>query len=147
MHDPATSETWQTALGKDFGGMAQVDDERGQQGTNSIFVMTHDEIACIPKKQTVTYACVVVDLCPQKADPHCIQITTGGNLINYLSKLSTRTADLTTSKMMCNSVLSTEGAFDRTVGQIRIYEDAVSFVPRIDQKTILFEEICIKQIR
>ncbi len=110
MHDPTTLETWQTAFWKDFGGMAQVDDERAQQGTNSIFVMTHDEIARIPKNQTVTYARVVVDFCPQKADPHCIQITTGGNLINYLGKLSTRTTDLTTSKMMWNSVLSTEGA-------------------------------------
>ena len=40
MHDPATAEVWQTAFGKDFGGMAQGDDKTGQKGTNSIFVMT-----------------------------------------------------------------------------------------------------------
>jgi hypothetical protein len=34
----------------------------------------------------------------------------GGNLINYLGELSTCTADITTSKLMWNSVLSTEGA-------------------------------------
>jgi hypothetical protein len=67
-------------------------------------------IAKIPKNQTVTYARVLVDFRPQKADPHCIRITVGGNLINYPGKLSTRTADLTTSKLMWNSVLSTEGA-------------------------------------
>ena len=39
MNDPATAEVWQTALGKDFGGMAQGDDKTGQKGTNSIFVM------------------------------------------------------------------------------------------------------------
>jgi hypothetical protein len=79
LHNPATSETWQTAFGKDFGGMVQGDNRTGQKGTNSIFVMTHDEVARIPKNQTVTYARVVVDFCPQKADPHCIRITAGGN--------------------------------------------------------------------
>ena len=41
MHDPATAEVWQTAFGKDFGGMAQGDPKTGQKGTNSVFVMTH----------------------------------------------------------------------------------------------------------
>ncbi len=34
----------------------------------------------------------------------------GGNLINYPGKLSTQTANLTTSKLMWNSILSTKGA-------------------------------------
>ena len=110
MHDPDTAETWQTAFGKDFGGMAQGDKKTGQKGTNSIFVMTHDEIKLIPRTQTITYARVVVDFRTQKADPYRIRITAGGNLINYPGELSTRTADLTTSKLMWNSVLSTEGA-------------------------------------
>ncbi len=109
MHDPDTSEVWQTAFDKDFGGMAQGDNKTGQKGTNFIFVMTHDEIQTIPKNQTVTYARIVVDFHPQKADPHCIRITAGGNLINYPGELSTRTADLTTSKLMWKSILSTAG--------------------------------------
>jgi hypothetical protein len=44
MHDPATAEIWQTAFGKDFGGMAQGDLKMGQKGTNALFVMTHDKI-------------------------------------------------------------------------------------------------------
>jgi hypothetical protein len=88
--------------------MAQGDNKTGQKGTNSIFVMTHNEIQTIPKNQTVMYARAVVDFCPQKADPHCICITAGGNLINYPGELSTWTADLTTSKLMWNSVLSTQ---------------------------------------
>jgi hypothetical protein len=72
MHDPATSEVWQTAFGKDFGGMAQRDEKTGQKGTNSIFVMTCNEIKCIPSDRTVTYARVVVNFRPQKADPHQI---------------------------------------------------------------------------
>ncbi len=54
------------------------------------------------------YARVVVDFCPQKANPHQIQITVGGNLINYPGEITTRTAGLTTSKLMRNSVLSTK---------------------------------------
>jgi hypothetical protein len=61
MHDPATSKTWQTTFGKDFGGMAQGDNKTGQKGTNSIFAMTHDKISRIPTNQTVTYARVVAD--------------------------------------------------------------------------------------
>ena len=52
----------------------------------------------------------MVDFRPQKADPHRIRITAGGNLIYYPGELSTRTADLTTSKLLWNSVLSTPGA-------------------------------------
>ncbi len=110
MNNPATMETWQTAFGKDFGGIAQGDIKTGQKGTNAIFVMTHAEILRIPADRTITYARVVVDFRPQKADPHCIRITAGGNLINYPGELTTRTADLITSKLMWNSVLSTEGA-------------------------------------
>ena len=110
MNDPDTMEIWQTAFGKDFGGMAQGHNKTGKEGTNTIFVMTHAEILLIPADRTITYARAVVDFCPQKADPHRIRITAGGNLINYPGELTTRTANLTTSKLMRNSVLSTEGA-------------------------------------
>jgi hypothetical protein len=86
MHDPATAEVWQTAFGKDVGGMVQGDDKTGQKETNSIFVMTHAEI-----KQA--YADKV-----QKEDPYQIRITAGGNLLTYKGDVSTRTADLSTSK-------------------------------------------------
>jgi hypothetical protein len=61
MGNPTTAETWRTAFGKDFGGMAQGDLKMGQTGTNSMFVMAHKEILCILPNQTVTYACLVVD--------------------------------------------------------------------------------------
>jgi hypothetical protein len=57
MHDPAMEETSKTAFGKDFGGMAQRDKKMGQQGTNPIFVMTHDNITRISKHQTATCPC------------------------------------------------------------------------------------------
>ncbi len=72
--------------------------------------MTHKEISRIPKGQTIIYVQDVVAFFPQKADSNCIRITAGGNLIKYPGKLSTRTADLTTSKLMWNNVLSTKDA-------------------------------------
>ena len=90
--------------------MAQGDEKTGTKGKNCIFVMNHDEIANIPKDCVVTYARVVVDFRPQKDDPNRVRITAGGNLIKYPGKLTTRTADLTTSKLLWNSVISTDDA-------------------------------------
>jgi hypothetical protein len=70
MHNPATAKIWQKSFRKDFSSMAQGDLKTGQKGTNAIFVMTHAEIQNIPRNQMVTYARVVVNFCPQKADPH-----------------------------------------------------------------------------
>ena len=72
--------------------------------------MTHEEIKCIPGDITVTYACIVVDFRTQKTDPNRVRITVGGNLIDYPYELTTRTADITTSKVMRNSVIITPGA-------------------------------------
>ena len=44
MNYPATAEVWQTAFGKDFGGMVQGDNKTGQKGTNAMFVMTREDI-------------------------------------------------------------------------------------------------------
>jgi hypothetical protein len=46
--------------------MAQGDHKTVQKVTNSIFVMTHDEIKRIPKNQTVMYARVVVNIARKK---------------------------------------------------------------------------------
>ena len=110
MKDPATAETWMTAFGKNFGGMCQGENKTGQKGTNAMFVMTPSDIPNIPKDRTITYAWVVVNHRPQKEDPNHIWITAGGNLINYPGKLTTRTANITTAKLLWNSVISTLGA-------------------------------------
>jgi hypothetical protein len=106
MNDPTTAEVWMTAFGKDFGGMNQGDNKMGPKGTNAMFVMLPSNIPNIPKDRFITYARVVVDHCPQKADPNRIRITAGGSLINYPSKLTTQMADITTAKLLWNSMLS-----------------------------------------
>ena len=47
----------------------------------------------------------------QKEDPNHAKNTTGGNLIAYLDELTTRTSDLTVTKILWNSVLNTDNAY------------------------------------
>ena len=106
---PEFTQVWETAFGKEFGNQAQGDNRTGEKGTNTLFVMDHDEIAKIPKDRTITYGRIVIDYRPQKEDPNRVRITAGGNLItDYPGDVTTRTADLTTSKILWNSVISTE---------------------------------------
>lgn len=108
--DPATQQTWTKAFGKEFGNLAQGDNNTNTPGTDSIFVLTHEEIQRIPHDRTITYARIVVDYRTQKKDPNRVRLTAGGNLIDYPGELTTRTADLTTTKMLWNSVISTTDA-------------------------------------
>ena len=73
MKDPATAEIWQTASGKEFGGMAQGDNKTVQKGRNAIFVMNHHNITKVLKAgKKFTYANPVVDHRSQKVDPNRI---------------------------------------------------------------------------
>ena len=62
------------------------------------------------KGKKPTYERVVVDFHPQKEDTNRVRITAGGNLIKYAGELTTQIADLTSAKMLWNSVISTDGA-------------------------------------
>ena len=64
----------------------------------------------IPADQTVTYARIVIDYRAQKDDPNRVRITVSGNLIDYPEELTLRTSDLTTIKLLWNSVISTPNA-------------------------------------
>ena len=72
--------------------------------------MNKNAIQNIPKDRTVTYARIVVDYRPQKVDLYRVILTVGGNLLNVPGDLSTRTAEMTTSKLLFNSVISTDEA-------------------------------------
>ena len=106
--DPITREIWLEAMAKELGRLAQ--DWGTMKGTNTIEFMSLDKIARIPKGKVVTYARIVVNFRPQKEDPNRVRITAGGNLIDYPHELTTRTADLTTAKILWNSIISTKGA-------------------------------------
>jgi hypothetical protein len=80
------------------------------KGTNTIFYLSHANICKIPQDRTVTYARIVIDHCPQKEDPNRVCITVGGNLIDYPFELTTHTANMVSSKILWNSVISTKDA-------------------------------------
>jgi hypothetical protein len=82
----------------------------GQKGTNSVFVMTHNKIDIARKAgHKWTYAQIIIDYQPQKEVPNWIHIAVSGNLITYKGDTSMRTANLTMSKLLWNSILRAEG--------------------------------------
>ena len=97
-------------LGRLSQGWRKKGDEHYTKCTNAFFFMDLDEIREIPRDRVVTYARIVVDYRPQKKDSNRVRVTAGGNLINYPFELTTRTADITTSKILWNSTISTPGA-------------------------------------
>ena len=105
---PELKETWEEAMCTELGKILEGYGE--EKGTNTVKFLTHDEIRAIPKDRTITYARIVVDYRKQKKDSNRVRITVGGNLLKSDEELTVRTADLTTTKMMWNSVISTEGA-------------------------------------
>ena len=73
------------------------------KGTNTIYFI---DISKVPKGRKVTYVRVVSALRPEKANPHRIRWTVGGDKVEYPFDVSTKTADLTTAKLLINSVVS-----------------------------------------
>jgi hypothetical protein len=109
MHNPVLSPLWVPAMSKELHRLAQV--RVGTNvGTNTIFFLPPGKIRCIPKDCTVTYVRIVIDHQPQKDDPNHVRITIGGNLINYPYKLTTWTANMVSSKIMWNSIISMANA-------------------------------------
>ena len=74
MNDPILKKICSTALGKEFGNMAQGDKRTGEEGTDSILVMSHNETRSILKDKVVIYASIVIDYHPQKDDPNRVSV-------------------------------------------------------------------------
>jgi hypothetical protein len=75
--------------------------------TNTIRFIRQSEI---PKGRKVTYGSFVVDVKDHKEEKDMKRLTFGGDQIEYLGGKYTRTAGLTTAKILINSVISTQGA-------------------------------------
>jgi hypothetical protein len=104
--DPVTREEWQLLAANEFGQLAQ-----GVggciKGTNTITFIPHHEM---PSDRQATYPRFVCSERPQKQEKNHTCMTVGGNLINYPGDKSTCTAELETSKILFNSVVSTPNA-------------------------------------
>jgi hypothetical protein len=106
IQDESTFPVWNKASANEFGRFAQVVGGR-IEGSNTIFFIPRN---AVPKGKIVTYGRFVVDIRPNKTETHQVRLTVGGNLIQYPVDVSTRSTDLTTSKCLWNSTISTEGA-------------------------------------
>ena len=105
-NDPKKRELWTTVFGKYTGSLPQGNSKTVGKGTNSLFLLTHQEIGEILTYRVFTYVILLVNYHPQKEDPNWVCLKTGGNLITYTGYDTTRTANLMTSTILWHSVLS-----------------------------------------
>jgi hypothetical protein len=75
----------------------------------------------IPKGRKVAYGSFVVDIKEHKEEQERTRLTVGGDQIEYPGEKSTRTAGLTTAKIVINSVISTLGAKFLVIDIKKIY--------------------------
>lgn len=102
-----TKEIWETSFANELGRLAQGVGTRMPDGSNTIFFIAKQ---AVPQDRKPTYGRLVVSIRPQKKETHRTRLTVGGNLIEYPDNVSTPTADLTTAKILLNSVVSTPNA-------------------------------------
>jgi hypothetical protein len=97
----------------------------------------------------VTYASFVVDIKDDKEEKERTRLTVGGDHIEYPGDKSTRTAGLTTAKILINSVISTQDTkfhvidiilfVEHPTRSIRLYGDQLSIAPSRDDRKVRSE--------
>ena len=97
---------WDRANANEFGRLAQGLPPDQPTGQNTFeFIYKHE----VPADKKVTYYRIVANYRPQKADPYRVRGTAGGDRLNYDGPTTTKTSDLTTTKIMANHIVSTKG--------------------------------------
>jgi hypothetical protein len=81
-------------------------------GTDTMHFIKH---TALPHDCKPTYLCIILAKKPHKTEVEHVRFTVGGNLIDYPGVVSTTpTTDLTTAKILFNSVVSTPNAMIMT---------------------------------
>eukprot|EP00804_Cyclotella_cryptica_P000163 CCRYP_017463-RA/>CCRYP_017463-RA protein AED:0.42 eAED:0.49 QI:0/-1/0/1/-1/0/1/0/288 len=111
--NPKYCTIWKNAYGKELGRLAQ-GIPGTVKGTNTIVFIAYNEIPP-QRRKDVTYGRIVANYGPEKEDPYLIRLTVGGNKITYPGDCGTPTADMLTTKILLNSVISTKGARFMTI--------------------------------
>jgi hypothetical protein len=106
---PKYSKLWEHSFSNEIGRLAQGVGGR-IKGTDTINFIEYNKVP-IDRRKDVTYGNIQVDYRPQKAEENRTRLTVGGNLlIDFPGDVSTPTADITTTKMVINSTISTPKA-------------------------------------
>ena len=74
-------------------------------GSNTIKFITRTKA---PRDRKITYGNMVCDIRSQKGEKQRVRLTVGGDQIDYPGNISTPTSNLTTTKLLTNSILSTK---------------------------------------
>ena len=100
----SNGDRWKEGGYRELSRLTTGSTSRKIRGTNTMtFVKPHE----LPTDKKATYARIVADYRPQKEDPYRVRITVGGDKVHYSGETYTPTADITTAKVLFNSVLST----------------------------------------
>ena len=109
-------KNWFNCQTEMFGSMAtQNTFERLAQGRKKVVIKGTNTLLFnhpnqLPKNKKITYVRICAGFWTQIEDPECVQFTISGNLINFHGKTYTQKADLTTTKLLLNIAISTNGA-------------------------------------
>ena len=106
-HSPEYKAIWSHSFANELGRLTQGVGQRMPTGTQTLAFINRKQV---PANKKATYARIVAEIRPQKDEIHRTRLTVGGNLIQYPYDVSTPTSEMTTSKILFNSVLSTPNA-------------------------------------
>ncbi len=98
---------WIIETADEMGCLTQGNTDTKIEGTNTMFFIHRHEI---PEGRKPTYLRIVAANRPNKERTKRIRFTIGGDRINYPGDVSTKTAQLTTAKILFNSIISTQKA-------------------------------------
>jgi hypothetical protein len=106
LQNPDTQPDWKKGSYNEYGRLFQ-GHKGGVKGTATYFFIPH---SAVPKVRIPTYVKFVCAYKPHKADAHRVRMTVGGVRIEYPGEVATKTADLTVTKAILNSICSTKAA-------------------------------------
>eukprot|EP00804_Cyclotella_cryptica_P012573 CCRYP_014710-RA/>CCRYP_014710-RA protein AED:0.34 eAED:0.26 QI:0/0/0/1/0/0/2/0/588 len=104
---PKYADTWTTSYANELGRLTQ--GIRDIPGTNTM-TFIHQKDIPHNRLKDVTFGKIVTDFRPQKTEPNRTRLTVVGTYIDYPWDVATPTSDLTTAKLLFNSVISTPNA-------------------------------------
>ena len=102
LRNPKSSKIWSKSASNEYGRLLQ-GNQYGVKGTNTMaFIEPHN----IPTTKTITYASMVRDHRPLKAQQYCCRLVVGGDKLPYDDDAAAPAANLLETKLLSNSTIS-----------------------------------------
>ncbi len=114
-------------LGHLFQGICNI------KGTDTCFFIHKNQM---PSHKRAMYGHICCNYCPQKDEPHCTQLTVGGDRFTCAGNKSNPTANLVTAKLLINSTILTPNA--KFYGM-----DLLNFYPMMPMKEYEYMRLCL----